>query len=144
MRRIPLLYITAIALLTMITTSCNKDEEVDPTRPSITLLGDTELNETISIGESITFSFSTAKGTIEMDRITFREDGAPLSSDRFTINGETLTTSTDYSIALSEDAGKTYEIVLQAAEAPTTEIIRIAVIDKNDLTDAFSVTLTTE
>ena len=143
MKKLSLLYAVALATLTMFMTSCGT-EEVDPEGPSLKFVGRSSVNEYVNVGDSVVFEIITEKGDKNMTEITFRVGGNAFAPSRYTINGETLDASATYSIPNSEDAGKTYEIVIYASSEETSETIQIAVADKDGLTAGLSATISTD
>ena len=145
MKKLSFLYTAALSALAIFSTSCTS-EDVDPEAqgPTISISNATEVNKYVNVGEETTFSFTTAKGDKNMTDIKFRINGSVFDNTRFTINGESLEEGENYSIPNSEDAGKTYEIVMSANSEAGTESIVISVTDKDGLTASFTAKITTD
>jgi len=151
MRKLSLLLSMAVVAMSVLFTSCSDDESVDAVGPSINFVGASEVNETVTIGSTdpISFDIITVRGDVNIDRITFRVNGAALAEGRITISSssddemEVLGADSEYSVPNSEDAGATYTIYISPNTVVGTENIQIAVVDNDNEQAGLSVTLTT-
>lgn len=142
MKKFQKVFLGMLAAGAVLFTSCGGDgEDEEPVGPSLNYIGASSVDTTIAPGESFTFSITATKGDVDMDEITFREGGNPLSSARFTVEGYT---SEDGGVSLSGGDKNDFDKDITLVAGDESSTIAIAVIDKDGETAGLSVSITVE
>jgi hypothetical protein len=139
MKKLSLLWAAAFAVTSMFMTSC-KDEEVDPVKPTIAIVGSSSTSFSVKPGADVAFEVSVKKGDKNLDKLTFRIDGGLVSKERIMVGGKAATTDGEFSVA-NESA--VYSIVIKAKATAGTETVQLAIVDKDALTAGLTLNITT-
>lgn len=130
---------------TLVFTSCTKDEDTDPTTPSVSLgtgAGFVSADATITVNTPFTVNIIATKGSADLKEVAVYKDDVLLGIAEIKFDGVDATTNPQ-SVSSFDAAALNWEIEIDGSALAATHTYRFTVIAEDGLTNSVSVTITT-
>jgi hypothetical protein len=130
---------------TLVFTSCTKDEDTDPTTPSVSLgtgAGFVSADATITVNTPFTVNIIATKGSADLKEVAVYKDDVLLGIAEIKFDGVDATTNPQ-SVSSFDAAALNWEIEIDGIALAATHTYRFTVIAEDGLTNSVSVTITT-